>query len=265
MIKKFNFAKRIAEETRIFKNVSAYTLTSRLQLDKLKQLYGEETGSHGNNYKIIPPGVNAHKYRLSTNEDNQVEIDLPEPYIFCLSRIDTHKGHSLLLQAFDIVRLEFPSVNLVIGGGSPKPGKRELEVYDEMENIIAERGMRENVHIIGYVPDKLMRPYYQQSLFFVMPSKYEPLGMTAMEAMACGKAVVASKFGGIKNIITNGENGFLVDPANSQEFAEVMVKLIKDPRLAKNVGYSAHNYIVKHYSWEIQAQKHVELYNTAFG
>ena len=199
-----------------------------------------------------------HYYHLPSEKDKQIKTGLPEKYIFCLSRIDTNKSHDLLLYAFDIVRKEIPDVDLVIGGGSPNPKQRELGVFDKMKNIIAEKGMQNRVHIIGYVPNEMMKPYYQQSLFFVLPSLFEPFGMTSQEAMACGKTVVASKFGGIKNVITNGENSFLVDPVNAKEFAEVMIKLLKNQQLNKKIGLAAHNNISKNYSWESQAKKHID-------
>ncbi|MBC8315000.1 MAG: glycosyltransferase [Bacteroidales bacterium] len=261
MEKKFNFNHRISEEIRIFKTVNAQTLTSYVQLEKLTELYLDEGYIPGNNIKIIPPGVDVHYYRLPTEKDKQVKTNLPEKYIFCLSRIDSNKGHDLLLHAFDIVRKKNPDVDLVIGGGSPSPKPRELGIVNTMKAIIEEKGMQNRVHIIGYVPDEMMRPYYQQSLFFVLPSLFEPFGMTSQEAMACGKTVVASKYGGIKDVITNHENGFLVDPANAEEFADVMIQLIKDQDLNEKMGLKAHSNILNNYSWEAQARKHNELYN----
>ncbi len=263
MEKKFNFKHRISEEKRIIKNVRSCILTSLVQLEKLTDLDKDDEYIPGN-IEIISPGVDVHYYHLPTKEDKQVITNLPEKYIYCLSRIDANKGHDLLLYAFDIVRKEIPGVDLVIGGGSPNPEQRELGVLDKMKTIIAEKGMQNRVHIIGYVPDEMMRPYYQQSLFFVLPSLYEPFGMTSQEAMACGKTVVASKYGGIKNVITNEENGFLVDPVNTEEFATIMIKLLEDQNLNKKIGLAAHNNIFQNYSWEMQARKHIELYNVHY-
>ncbi|MBI5220143.1 MAG: glycosyltransferase [Bacteroidia bacterium] len=260
MEKKFNFNHRISEEIRIFNNVRSHILTSQVQLEKLMELYTDDQYVPGNNIEIISPGTDIHYYRPPAEEDKQVKTNLPGKYIFSLSRIDTNKGHDLLLYAFDIVRKKIPGVNLVIGGGSPSPGQRELEVFEKMKAIIAGKDMQNSVHIIGYVPDEMLRPYYQQSLFFVLPSLFEPFGMTSQEAMACGKTVVASKYGGIKNVIANGENGFLVDPANAEEFSEVMIKLLKDQHLNTKIGLAAHNNILKNYSWEAQAKKHIDLY-----
>lgn len=263
MEQKFNFNHRVAEEIRIFESVKAHTLTSQVQLEKLAALYPEYTP--GSNIEIITPGVDVQYYRVPTAEDQQAKTSLPGNYIFCLSRIDTNKGHDLLLNAFAIVQKEVPDVNLVIGGGSPKPQQRELGVFDMMRGIIAEHGMESRVHIIGYVPDEMMRPYYQQSLFFVLPSLFEPFGMTSLEAMACGKTVVASKFGGIKNIITPGQNGYLVDSANPAEFADVMIKLLKNKNLNTETGLNAHRFITENYSWEAQATKHIKLYSKYLG
>lgn len=74
----------------------------------------------------------------------------------------------------------------------------------------------------GFIADEMMVHYYQQALLFVLPSLFEPFGMTTQEAMACGKAVIASKFGGIRNVITHGKNGMLVDSENREEFAEII-------------------------------------------
>jgi mannosylfructose-phosphate synthase len=218
MEKKYNFEHRISEELRIFKQVKAQTVTTKVQEEKLEQLYGFTS----DNVAVISPGVDVHSFRPPKAGQEKVKTDLPDRYVFCLSRIDANKGHDLLLQAFDMVRKKMPDVHLVIGGGSPKPQGTELEVRTAMERIIAERDMRDQVHIVGYVPDELIVPHYQQEELFALPSLFEPFGMTALEAMACGRPVVASKFGGIRNVITSGENGLLVDPQNAEEFAGAM-------------------------------------------
>jgi len=256
MEKKFNFNHRINEEMRIFKAVNAQSLTSQVQREKLNELYNYDA----DNIEIMAPGVDVHTYHLPTEKDKTVKTDLPKKYVFCLSRIDTNKGHDLLLYAFDLVRKEVDGVDLVIGGGSPNPKKRELGVFDKMRSIIDEKGMHNRVHIIGYVPTELMVPYYQQAQLFVLPSLFEPFGMTTQEAMACGKAVVASKFGGIRNVINSGENGILVDPKDPKDFAQGMIQLLKNDTLRENIGLAANRIIRQEYSWEAMANKHIDFY-----
>lgn len=256
MEKKFNFKQRIAEEKRIFRSVNAQSVTSIVQKKKLAELYDFEK-----RIEVIPPGVDIHTYNLP-DDSNEVEgIDLPKPYIYCLSRIDSNKGHDLLLHAFGLVRKEIDCIHLVIGGGSPNPKPREIEVFENMHRIIDMAGLNDCVKIIGYVPDNKMLPYYQGAEFFVMPSIFEPFGMTSQESMACGKPVIASKFGGIRNAINSGKNGFLVDPTNKEEFAEAMVRLLKNDEERERIGKAAHKTIMEEYSWEAIADRFLSFFD----
>jgi len=257
MEKKFNFEHRIADELNIFKSVAAQTVTTKVQQEKIAALYDWTA----DNIVVISPGVNVHVFQpLAANEERQ-ETDLPDSYIFCLSRIDTNKGHDFLLHAFDLVRKAVPTAHLVIGGGSPAPGERELGVKAMMEGIVDERGMHEHVSIIGYVPDEVLVPYYRQAEMFVLPSLFEPFGMTALEAMSCGTPVVASRLGGIRTTITSGENGLLVDPSNAEEFAEGMIRLLDDPQTSQRLGEAGRETIIREYSWEAIAERHIAFYD----
>ncbi|MEE4255936.1 MAG: glycosyltransferase [Bacteroidales bacterium] len=256
MEKKFNFRHRIAEEIRIFDTVNAQSLTSIVQQEKLKELCDYEA----DNIEIIPPGVDVHHFYPRKEDEAPLKTELPEKYVFCLSRIDTNKGHDLLLHAWDIVRKEVDDVTLVIGGGSPNPKPRELGVFATMDKIIAEAGMEDRVTRIGYVPNDMMRTYYQQAILFVMPSLFEPFGMTCQEAMACGTPVIASKFGGIRNTIKNGFNGYLVDSANPVEFADAIMELLKDEEKCRLIGQNAYKVILEEYSWEAIARRHLAFY-----
>jgi glycosyltransferase involved in cell wall biosynthesis len=129
-----------------------------------------------------------------------------------------------------------------------------------MNDIIAKENMEDRVEFIGYVPDKMMTQYYQQAQLFVLPSQFEPFGMTSQESMACGTPVVASKFGGIRNAITNGVNGLLIDPTNTEEFANAMIKVLKDDELRKKMAMAAHKMIAEEYSWEAIADRFLAFY-----
>lgn len=256
MERQFKFAHRIAEEIRIFKGVNAQTLTTQLQLEKLNQLYDY----YADNIVIIEPGTDVHTYHPLAPGESDVQTELPEKYVFCISRIDSNKGHDMLLNAFDIVRKEVSGVDLVIGGGSPNPKERELEIKAGMKKIVDEKGMQDRVHIIGYVPDELMAPYYRQAEMFALPSLFEPFGMTTTEAMACGTPVVASKFGGIRTVINTGENGILVDPADPQEFADAIIDLLRNKEKAKKIGEAGAETVKSYLSWEAIARRHLEFY-----
>ena len=234
----------------------AQTVTTTVQQEKLEQLYGFTSDA----IAVIPPGVDVHTFRPPAIGETKVETGLPERYIFCLSRIDANKGYDFLLYAFDTVRQSIPDIHLVIGGGSLKPEQRELGVLSMMKGIIAEKDLESRVHLTGYIPGELLVPYYRQAEFFAMPSLFEPFGMTVQEAMACGRAVVASRLGGIREVISSGENGLLVDPSNTEEFADAMLRLLKDGHLRDSIGKRGCRTIREGYSWEAIARRHLDFY-----
>ena len=254
---KFKFNHRISEELRLFKSMKAQTVTTAVQREKLEMLYRFTS----DNIVVIPPGVDIRTFHPLEPNDKKIKTGLPDRYIFCLSRLDTNKGHDLLLNAFDIVRKKIPDVKLVIGGGSSNPEERELGVLATMKQIIDDKSMQDRVYISGYVPDELLTPSYQQAELFVLPSIFEPFGMTALEAMACGKTVVASKYGGIKDVISHGKNGLLVDPSDANEFADGMIMLLEDRPLAERMGQEGRSTIHRDFSWEAIAERHVIFYD----
>jgi len=142
MEEKFNFKLRIKEEMRIFKSVNAQSVTSRLQQEKLGKLYGFKAA----NIRVIPPGTDIHRFRPLKPGEKKQKTSLPEKYIFCLSRIDTNKGHDLLLKAFAKVVPKVPDMHLVIGGGSPQPQTREKEVCHDGKNHPGEESPGQGVN-----------------------------------------------------------------------------------------------------------------------
>lgn len=253
----FNFSRRIAEETRVLESAQAHTVTSEVQLEKLRELYGYS----GRNVAVIECGTDVRRYRpLEPGESESLPPGLPEKYVLCLSRIDSNKGHDRLLAAFDRVRKETPDLHLLIGGGSPRPEEREKGIVETLKAIVSERGMSERVHFIGYVPDALMAPTYRRAEMFVLPSVFEPFGMTATEAMACGTPVIASRFGGIRTVIVPGENGLLVDPMHPEELAGAILSLHRDRDMAHRIGRAGMETVRRRLSWEAIAERHLDFY-----
>ncbi len=100
MEKTFKFSHRISEELRIFKSVNAQTVTTDVQREKLKPLYD----FNPKNIAVIPPGVDTDRFRPLKENESDKQLNLPDKYILCTSRIDSNKGHDFLLYAFDIIR-----------------------------------------------------------------------------------------------------------------------------------------------------------------
>jgi mannosylfructose-phosphate synthase len=253
MEEKYRFEQRIKEELKVFQAVNGQTATTEAQLQIMKSLYN----FHSDNTVIIPPGVDIEAFHPGKNPDHSPR---PANYIFCLSRIDENKGHEALLEAFDSVRTRLPDIHLVIGGGSPNPKPREEKLLRKLESTINEKGMRDRVHLIGYIPDEKMQPFYQQARLFVLPSTFEPFGMTALEAMACGTPSIVSTFAGVSEFLSDHADSIIVDPKESEEFTSAILELLNNKRLAGRIAKEGLKHVRENFSWDAIAEKHVQFY-----
>ena len=255
----FNFTHRIAEEIKIFKSVNGQTVTSREEKKKIEELYH----FHLPRAEFIPPGVDVHEFRplKKGEEEEKTRISLPDKYIFVVSRISNVKGHDLLLPAFARVLNEFPDIHLVIGGGAENPDKEEREVLSKIKRFVGKNQISEKVHLVGGIPHDELPPYFRQAELFILPAKYEPFGMTALEAMACQVPAVISKFAGIQENLTSGQDSLLVNPLDTEEYAETVCVLLRHKSLADKLAKKGCETIHKEFSWEAIARKFIEFYD----
>jgi mannosylfructose-phosphate synthase len=131
--------------------------------------------------------------------------------------------------------------------------KSFLEVVDELE-------LADSVIFTGYIPDEEIVAYYRGAELFVLPSKYEPFGMTTTEAMSCGTPVVVTKFGGIRRDLTDGRDALLVDVSDEREFAAAMVRVLSDDDLRARLAAAALETAHERFSWEGIARRHMAFY-----
>ena len=253
MEEKYQFEKRIEEELKVFQAVNGQTATTKAQLQIMESHYDFQS----ENITIIPPGVDIEAFHPGKTSENS---ELPTNYIFCLSRIDENKGHELLLKAFDIVRRNLPTIHLVIGGGSTKPKPREKQLLNKIEEIIDERGMSDRVHLVGYVPDEKIKSFYQQARVFVLPSTFEPFGMTALEAIACGTPAIVSKFAGVSEFLSDHTDSIVTNPTDTEKFASAILEILEDQKLAEQIGLEGMKTIRKSFSWDAIAEMHLLFY-----
>lgn len=256
MEKLWKFEERIGWENVIFREAAAHTVTTEDGRDIYKRLYEFET----EDMAVIPPGVDVRRFRAPEDGGENIDLVTPDRYVFALSRIDSNKGHAELLRAFSHVREKCPDVHLVIGGGSKEPKQHEIDVMDGFLEVVDELELNDQVIFTGYVADEELDTYYRKADLFVLPSKYEPFGMTTLEAMSCGTPVVATRFGGIRKNLRDGHDALLVDPSNEVEFADAMIRVLTDGKLAKKLRENGLATIRERFSWDSIAKITLEFY-----
>ena len=145
-----------------------------------------------------------------------------------VGRMNPEKNHDGLLRAFLMVLEAYPNCRLQLVGDG--------ELREEIENQVQELGMKNQVSFLGYQSD--VYPYLDEADIFVLPSSYEGMPMTIIEAMGSGLPVVASAVGGIPDMICDGESGLLISP-EPESIRDALLTLIRDRSLREKLGRNA--------------------------
>jgi len=222
---------------------------------------------------VIHNGIDLHQYRKvdSTAALKHYGIDPNSPYLLFIGRITRQKGFQHLIRAIQFMDRDF---QIVLCAAAPDtPGMAE-EMKTLVEHANAQRpGI---IWIDEMVDQKTACELYSHAAVFVCPSIYEPFGIINLEAMACETAVVASAVGGIKEVVVDGETGFLVplgqmkespfEATNPEKFARDLAarinQLMKDQQLREEFGKAGRKRAEEKFSWSAIAQKTKVLYAT---
>jgi starch synthase len=214
---------------------------------------------------VIHNGIDPEIYKPQRSEETlaRLGVDATTPYAFFNGRITRQKGLQLLLAA--ALKMD-PRHQLVIVASNPDTPEIAAEVSALAERVRSERG---NLVWIGrYIPLEDLIHLHSSAAVFVCPSIYEPFGLVNLEAMACETAVVASRLGGIPEIVVEGETGYLVDydPDDADAFTTALAgrieELMGDPALAARMGKAGRRRVLDHFGWPAIASKTVELYDS---
>ena len=212
---------------------------------------------------VIHNGIDPEIYRphLSPEALTRFGIDSSRPFALFNGRITRQKGLPLLLAA--ALKLD-PQYQLVIVASSPDTPEIAAEVADLAGRVSAERGNL--VWIDHFISREDLIHLHSHATVFVCPSIYEPFGLVILEAMACETPVVASRVGGIPEIVVEGETGYLVDfdPDDPDAFTSALAgrleKLLGDTTLAIRMGKAGRERVLQHFGWRAIASQTVQLY-----
>jgi starch synthase len=222
---------------------------------------------------VIHNGIDLEEYRKvdSTKALARYGIDLNEPYLLFVGRITRQKGIIHLMRAIQFMDRRFQIVLCAAAPDTP-------EIAEEMKNAVERlKTQRSDIIWINEMVDrKTATELYSHAAVFCCPSIYEPFGIINLEAMACETAVVASAVGGIKEVVVNGETGFLVpleqmkespfEPLNSAKFARDLAarinQLMADPKLREKFGKVGRKRAQEKFSWSAIAQRTKTLYES---
>lgn len=214
---------------------------------------------------VIPGGVNLDLFRPGSRARARRALGLgPGPVLLFVGRIQRLKGIDIVIRAAAALAEESgPLQVLVVGGTGDDAGARRSEEARELgrlRRLVAELGLGSLVRFVGAVEQSRLALYYRAANVTVMPSTYESFGLVAVESLACGTPVVASRVGGLATIVRDGENGELVPWRDPRLFADRIRAILADPALAERLRRGALE-TARQYSWDGVAERTLDVYD----
>lgn len=188
---------------------------------------------------------------ISDNEEINSNKDNKSINILFLARVETYKGIFELIDAFEILKIKHPNISLTITGDGSK--------LSDAKKIIKEKGIKD-VCFTGYVINMAKAKVYSSSDIYALPSYGEGMPNSVLEAMAFGLPVISRPVGGLNDFFINGKMGYLTESKDPKVLAELIEKLIVNPKLRREI--SAHNsaFARKHFMASTVAKRLENIY-----
>jgi starch synthase len=220
---------------------------------------------------VIYNGIDLHEYQNTpdTTALRTYGVDASIPYVLFVGRITRQKGVTHLV---DAIRYMPPETQIVLCAGAPDTPDIAAEMREKVDEV-----RKINSRVV-WIEKMITRAetiqMYSHARLFCCPSVYEPFGIINLEAMACHTAVVASATGGIKEVVVDGQTGYLVPfeadpvtgfPVNPDQFARDLAaritELYNDPGQCKKFGEAGRRRVEQIFSWETIADQTIALYS----
>lgn len=224
-------------------------------------------GASPDQIHLVPPGVDLELFRPHDSEEARKQLNLPDgPLILFVGRIDPVKGIDTLFDGFQrlIQSRDWAGAEptLVFIGGSIDPSRGDQAMDPALRRLAVhadELGIGDRVLFRGSQPRELLPLYYSAVDVCTVPSRYESFGLVAVEAMACGTPIVASRVGGLQFTIRDEQSGLLVPHSDPVALADGLHRAISDKELYRRMCAGARRAAIR-YSWQMVSSSVVDVY-----
>jgi mannosylfructose-phosphate synthase len=256
--KKYNFTQRINEETLLYRTCQQVIATTPPQVDMIVNDYGAPAAR----VHMIPPGYDDNRfYPVSTSSREAIRnrLGFSGKVVLAIGRLARNKGYDLLIDAFSVVANRIPDAVLHLAVGGSQLNSNENRILDDLRTQVAKLGLGDRVKFSGFVADDDLSDYYRAADAFVLSSRYEPFGMTAIEAMACGTPTIITTHGGLYRAVTYGRHALYADAFDKEDLGISIVKVLRHPRLATRLARMGAHKARSLFTWTGIAQQLTSL------
>jgi mannosylfructose-phosphate synthase len=259
MEKKYRFEERIRKEFLIFQMCDHVIATTEQQSELLIEHYDLLE----RRITVIPPGMDEERFSPIRKEDQlelHKKLEFQPNDVLTLGRMAHNKGYDLLLQALPTLFQLVPDARLVAAVGGEDTGQDKAGV-STLKKMAKELGIQDKIVWRNYVADEDLANYYRAATVFAMPSRYEPFGMVAIEAMASGTPAVITVHGGLFDLINYGHHALYADPNRAVEFGTMLAFPMLYPDLAHQLSVEGARFARRNFGWTGIAKKILNIFN----
>ncbi len=248
---------RVQSEKEIVKTADCIVTSTKEGKSNLINLYG----CNPQKIRVIPPGVDLDIFYPLDQEKVRTELALQDyrRVLLFAGRLQPFKGLNLLLHAMTYLPNHGTTQLLVVGGNAGK-----ADELAKMNSLVAELGIGNMVAFVGAVEHEKMPAFYNAADICVIPSYHESFGLVAVEALASGTPVVASRVGGLAAIVKDGETGYLFDERSPEALATYLCLLMSENAIRLAMAKAARASVMK-YNWSSTARRILKVYQQLFG
>ena len=243
---------RIRSEKEIIKTADCIVTSTQEGKSNLINLYG----CSPEKIKVIPPGVDLDVFHPFDREKARRELALNDfrRVLLFAGRLQPFKGLDLLLHAMTYLPNHGMTQLLVVGGNAGK-----TDEFAKLNSLVNELGISNTVAFVGAVEHEKMPTFYNAADICVIPSYHESFGMVAVEALASGTPVIASRVGGLATIVKDGETGYLFEERSPEILATYLCLLMSENEIRNSMADAARPSVMK-YSWSSTARRLFKVY-----
>lgn len=254
--KLYRYKQRIMVEKRIMRSADMVLMLSQIQRIKLIQHYTVDFSK----IRVLYPGVDMHVFGPRKGLRFPARSVDTKNNILMVSRFVPAKGIDRAIDIFKLVAEQIDAhLYIVTANESDYFSEEEMRYEEAVHGRVKAYGLKDRITFLGYISDrKALAECYRMADLYLMPSRYEPFGLTTMEAMACGAVVVVSSAAGSCELIIDGVNGFIADMRDRKHVADLIVELLSDNKTRKRTSHNAALTIQKHLAWDVIARSLIE-------
>ncbi len=256
--RKYNFTQRINEETLLYRTCDEVIATTPDQLDMIVK----DCGAPAEQVHMIPPGYDDNRFfpvSAATRQAIRARLGFEGKVVLAIGRLARNKGYDLLLDAFSVVAPRIPDAVLHLAAGGSEQNANEQRILAELQAQAVALGLSGRVKFTGFVADADLADHYRAADAFVLSSRYEPFGMTAIEAMACGTPTVVTIHGGLFRAVTFGRHALYADTFDKEDLGISIVKVLRHPRLSHRLARMGAHKARSLFTWTGIAQQLISL------